>query len=540
MKEKRLLFHDAARAKLLRGATAMVDAVRITLGPRSKSVLIGKRWSTPHVCNDGVTIARELELPDPEEDLGARMMREAAVRTGEAVGDATTTSIILAHSLFSQGMRNVVAGASAIEVKRGIDKGLAVAVDAMKAMSRPVKTHTEKRQVATVSAHNDPEIGEIVADAVERVGSDGVITVEEARGMKTLVEVVEGMRFDHGYLSPYFVTHPEKMECVIEGPRVLLVESRISLAKDLITMLEGVIAEVRSLLIVAEDVEGEALATLVVNKLRGTLQVVAVKAPGFGDRRKAMLEDMAVLTGGRVISAEVGRRLDQATIDDLGRAERIVVTKDTTTIVGGGGDRAALDARIAQIRHELEDTKSDYDRDKLQERLAKLAGGVAVVRVGAPSEAEMKALREAFDDAISATRAAVAEGIVPGCGLALLRAGMAVEAEADKTSDGDRRTGLKVLALALQATTRQIAENSELDPGVVVERMRNAQDNLGLDAATGRYVDLLEAGIVDATRALRVALENAVSVAGTLLLTEATLTEIETKEDKAAAAPEMD
>ncbi len=538
MVEKRLLFRDAARAKVLEGASALADAVRITLGPRSKSVLIGRKWGVPQVCNDGVTVAREVALGDPEQDLGARMMREAAVRTGDAVGDATTTSTILAHALFAQGVRNVVAGANAIELKRGIEHGLGVAVATISALSRPVESDKEKRQVATVSAHNDEAIGALIADAINRVGKDGVITVEEARGTETTVEVVEGLRFDHGYLSPYFVTNPDKMECVLESPYVLLVEKKITNAKDLVTMLERVIDVARTLLVVAEDVEGEALATLVVNKLRGMLQTVAVRAPGFGDRRRAMLEDIAVLTGAELVSPDLGKRLDQVDHAQRGRAARVVVSKDTTTIIGGAGDRALIAARVEQLRHERERSTSDYDREKLDERLAKLAGGVAVVRVGAPSEAELKSKKEAFEDAIAATRAAVAEGIVPGCGLALLRAAAAIEA-VDKDFDGDFRTGLRILARALEAPTRQIAENSGLDPGVAVERMRQGEGNLGLDAATCRYVDLFEAGILDATKAVRVALENAVSVAGVLLLTDATLTEVEDKDaDKAPGALE--
>jgi len=525
MSKKKLLFHSAAREKVLHGAAALADAVRVTLGPRSKSVLIGKRWGSPIVCNDGVTIARELELPDDEEDLGARVLRQAAERTGDAVGDGTTTATLLAHSMFADGLKNVAAGASAIDLKRGIDRGLKIAVDALRALSRPVTSRREKAQVATISAHNDAQIGEIVADAVEKVGGEGVITVEEAKGTDTVLETVEGMQIDRGYLSPYFVTDPERMECVFDEPLVLLSDSKIALMKDLIPVLEHVVKSGRGLLVVAEDVEAEALATLVLNKMRGVLPCVAVKAPGFGDRRKAMLEDMAVLTGAKLLATELGTKLENLTPADLGKATRVVVDKDSTTIIGGRGEKKAISGRIAELRREIKDATSDYDREKLEERLAKLVGGVAVVRVGAPSEAEMKSRKEAFEDAVSATKAAVAEGIVPGAGLAFLRAIPAVEAEADKAV-GDEKTGLLILRHALEVVTRQIAENSDLDGGVVVDRMRVSSGAIGLDAAHGTYVDLIEAGIIDPTKVVRTALENAVSVAGVLLLTEATMTDL--------------
>jgi len=536
MPYKQLYFGSAAREKILRGATALADAVRVTLGPKSRCVLIEKSWGSPLVCNDGVTIAKEIELKDPEENLAARMLREAAARTGDAVGDGTTTATILAHAIFAEGVRNVVAGASAVDLKRGLDRGLGVAVAALAALSRPVSSRREKAQVATVSAHNDALIGEQVADAVEKVGAEGVVSVEEAKGTETTVEVVGGMQFDRGYLSPYFVTEPERMECILENPLVLLCDRKIAGMKDLLPILEHVAKDGRPLLVVAEDVESEALATLVVNKLRGALACAAVKAPGFGDRRKAMLEDMAVLTGGRLIAEELGVRLDKVTPADLGRAARIVVARDATTIIGGAGDQDAIAARITQIRHQMKETTSDYDREKLQERLAKLVGGVAVIHVGAPSEVEMKNRKEAFEDAISATKAAIAEGIVPGAGLALLRAIDAVERE-EAECEGDERTGLAILRRALEAPTRQIAENSDADDGVVVEKMRAGTGNFGFDASRNVYVDLLERGIVDPTKVVRVALENAVSVASVLLLTEATLTEArEPKEHPAAAA----
>ena len=525
MASKQLLFRSEARERVLKGAAALTDALRVTLGPKSKSVLVEKKWGKPIVCNDGVTIAKEVELKDPVENLGAQMLREAAEKTGDAVGDGTTTSTILAQAIFSEGIRNVVAGASAIDLKRGLDRGMRLVVDSLRALSRPVKSRKEKAQVATISAHNDSVIGELVADAIEKVGGEGVISVEEAKGIETTVEVVEGMQFDQGYLSPYFVSDPERMECVLEDAFVLLHEKRLSNMSDLLAVLEKVVKTGQPILIVAEDVEGEALATLVVNKVRGALKCVAVKAPGFGDRRRAMLEDIATLTGGQLIAGELGIKAENVQLTDLGRARRIVVTREKTLLVGGGGDKKAIGGRIDRIRREIKNTTSDYDREKLQERLAKLSGGVAVIKVGAPSEAEMKSRKEAFDDAINATKAAIAEGIVPGAGLALLRAVAAVEREEAK-ADGDERTGLRVLKGALTAPTKQIAENSGLDGGVVVERMRSGTGNTGLDAAKGVYVDLVEAGIIDPTKVVRIALENAVSVASVLLLTEATLTEI--------------
>ncbi|MBI3785729.1 MAG: chaperonin GroEL [Deltaproteobacteria bacterium] len=525
MAYKQLLFQMEAREKILRGASSLADAVRVTLGPRSKCVLIGRKWGAPIVCNDGVTIAKEIDLKDPEENLGARMLREAAERTGDAVGDGTSTSTVLAHAIFAEGLRNVAAGASAIELKRGLDRGLRVAVEALKAISRPVQSRLERAQVATISAHNDPTIGELVADAVEKVGTDGVVSVEEAKTTDTTLEVVEGMQFDRGYISPYFVTDPERMECILEDPFILLHEKRISSMKPLLPVLEQVVKIGRPVLIIAEDVEGEALATLVVNRIRGTLPCAAVKAPGFGDRRKAMLEDIALLTHGQVIAEELGLELEHIDPKAMGQASRVVIDRDNTTIIGGKGDKHAIEGRIAQLRRQIEETTSEYDREKLRERLAKLAGGVAVVRVGAPSEAEMKNRKEAFEDAISATKAAMAEGIVPGGGLALLRVMSPVEAEESKC-EGDERTGLRILRHALEAPTRQIAVNSGVDAGVVVDRMRSGTGNFGFDAARNIYVDLVEAGIIDPTKVLRVGLENAVSVASVLLLTEATLTDI--------------
>jgi chaperonin GroEL len=539
MSHKQLLFHSAAREKILRGATALADAVRVTLGPRSKSVLIGKKWGSPIVCNDGVTIAKEMNLKDAEENLGVQVIRQAAERTGESVGDGTTTSTLLAHAIFAEGLRNVAAGASAIDLKRGLDRGLIVAVGAVKGLSRPVASRKEKVQVATISAHNDAAIGELVGDAVEKVGSEGVITVEEAKGTETAVDVVQGMQFDRGYLSPYFVTDPERMECVLPDPLILVHDKRIASMKDLLPLLEQVAKEGRSLLIIAEDVEGEALATLVVNKLRGTLSCVAVKAPGFGDRRKAMLEDIAVLTGGQVVAEEAGVKLEHVKASQLGRASRVVVKHEDTTIIGGGGDKRATIGRVEQLRKQIKESKSEYDREKLQERLAKLVGGVAVVRVGAPSETELKSRKEAFEDAIAATKAAVAEGIVPGAGLTLLRACDALAVE-EQRCEGDERSGVRILRFALEIPARQIAANSGVDAGVVVDRMRAGKGNHGFDAARGTYVDLVEAGIIDPTKVVRVALENAVSVASVLLLTEATMTDLPEPTPKVQAAPEIE
>jgi len=521
---KQVLFRSNAREKVLRGAAQLADAVRITLGPKSKSVLIQKKWGTPIVCNDGVTIAKEMELEDPEENLGAQMLRQAAEKTGDLVGDGTSTATILAHAIYADGLRNVAAGASAIDLKRGLDRALAVAVSSLKGMAKPVSSRKEKAQVATVSAHNDPAIGELVADAMEKVGGDGVITVEESKTTETTLEVVEGLQFDRGYLSPYFVTDPSAMEAVLEDAYILVCDRKLNIIKDIIPLLEQVAKAGKPLLFIAEEIEGEALATLIVNQIRGVLKSAAVKAPGFGDRRKAMLQDIATLTGGQVISEELGIKLEDVELAQLGRAKRVVVDKDNTTLIGGAGNKRDIEARIQMIRKEMEKTTSDYDREKLEERLAKLSGGVAVIRVGAPSESEMKAKKEALDDAISSTKAAVAEGIVAGGGLALLRAGAAVLDEEGR-STGDERTGVQIMRRALEAPTRQIAENSAADGGVVVDRMLNATGNLGFDAARKQFVDLIEAGIVDPVKVVRTALENAVSVASVLLLTEATMTE---------------
>jgi len=539
MTAKQVLFRSAAREKVLRGAAQLADAVRITLGPKSKSVLIQKSWGAPLVCNDGVTIAKEMELEDREENLGAQMLRQAAEKTGDVVGDGTSTATILAQAIYADGVRNVAAGASAIDLKRGLDRGLQAAVKALKAMAKPVESRREKAQVATISAHNDPAIGELVADAMEKVGGDGVITVEESKTIETALEVVEGLQFDRGYLSPYFVTDSGTMQVVLEDAYILICDRKLNILKDMLPLLEQVAKSGKPILFIAEEIEGEALATLIVNQIRGVLRSAAVKAPGFGDRRKAMLQDIATLTGGQVISEELGLKLEDVKLSQLGHARRVLVDKDNTTLIGGAGNKRDIEGRIQMIRKEMEKTTSDYDREKLEERLAKLSGGVAVIRVGAPSESEMKAKKEALDDAISSTKAAVVEGIVPGGGLALLRATVAVAAlEAQCT--GDERTGVQILCRALEVPTRQIAENSAADGGVVVDRMLNGTGNLGFDAARKEYVDLVEAGIVDPAKVVRIALENAVSVASILLLTEATMTERPEKpKERMPAEPEI-
>lgn len=533
MSLKHLLFQAAAREKVLRGAEALTNAIRVTLGPRSKCVLIGKKWGRPIVCNDGVTIAKEIELKDPDEDLGAQMIRQAAEKTGDVVGDGTSTSTVLAFTIFSEGVRNVAAGASAIDLKHGIDRGMKVAIAAIKALSRPVESRKEKAQVATISAHNDPVLGEFVADAMEKVGKEGVVSVEEAKGIETTLDIVGGMQFDRGYLSPYFVTDPEKMRGVLEDAVILIFEKKISNMKQLLPLLEQLAQARKSLFVVAEDIEAEVLATLVINKIRGVLACIAVKAPGYGDRQREMMEDLAILTGGKFISGELGLRLENVKLEDLGHAQKVICTHDSSIIVGGQGSKVAIEGRCNQIRRQIEITTSDYDREKLQERLAKLTGGVAVIKVGAPSEAEMKSRKEALDDAISSTKAAMAEGIVAGGGLTLIRAIDALEFE-EALCEGDERTGIRILKRALEAPTRQIAENSGVDGGVVVNQMRSGKGNYGFDAGRGVYVDLIEAGIIDPTKVVRTALENAVSVAGLLLLTEVTLTE--TPEVKAEPA----
>ncbi len=538
MSRTRLRLQDDARQRILAGATALANALRPTLGPRSKCVLVDRKWGAPLVCNDGVTIAREVRLPDPEEDLGARILREAATRTADAVGDGTTTATLLAHAILAEGIRNLVVGAGAIGIKRGLERGCEAAVAELARMSKPCATQKEREQIAAVSAHNDPAIGAQIAKAMAEVGTEGVVSLEESKGTETELEILEGLQFDRGYLSPYFVTHAERMEAILDDPMVLLHEGRIARLDLLVPLLEKALKAAQPLLIVAENVEADALATLVLNKLRGSLPCAAVKAPGYGDRRKAMLEDLAALCGGTFFAEELGVPLDKVELEQLGRCRRAVLTKDSTTLIGGGGAPETIAARCAELRRQITAATSDYDKQKLEERLARLAGGVAVIRVGAASEAELKNKKEAYEDAIAATKAAVAEGIVPGGGVALLRTMPAVQQAAD-AAQGDERTGVRILLRALEAPARQIAENSGFDDGVVIEHILALQGPMGFDASQGAYVDLMAAGIVDPTKVVRVALQNAVSVAGTLLLTEATLTEVEEKqhEPSAEAAP---
>ena len=535
MAHSKILFRATAREKILSGATQLADAVRVTLGPKSKSVLMQNKWGNPTVCNDGVTIAKRIDLLDPEENLGAQMLRQAAERTGEAVGDGTSTSTVLAHAILADGIRNVVAGASAIDLKRGLDRGLSLVVASLASQSRPVSTPKEKAQVATLSAHNDAVIGQLVADALEKVGVEGVVSVEESKTTETVVEVMEGMRFDRGYVSPYFVTDAEKMQVELDDAYLLLCDHKIGALKDLLPLLELIAKSGQPLVLIADDIEGEALTTMVVNQIRGVLRAVAIKAPGFGDRRKEMLQDIAILTGATVASNDLGITLEQMELSQLGRVHRVVVQKDSTALIGGAGAPEAIATRLQQIRAQIDSTTSDYDREKLQERLARLSGGVAVIRVGAPSEAEMKARKDALDDAISATRAAISEGIVPGGGLALLKAVPILAAE-EARYEGDARTGLQILRRALETPARLIAENSAVDAGVVVARMLAEPGNVGFDASANRYVDMYEAGIIDPTKVVRIALENAVSVASILLLTEATITDIPEKESPAQPA----
>ncbi|BCD59812.1 MULTISPECIES: chaperonin GroEL [unclassified Nitratiruptor] len=536
MAAKEIHFSDIARGELFEGVKKLADAVKVTMGPRGRNVLIQKSFGSPSITKDGVSVAKEIELPNTVENMGAQLVKEVASKTADEAGDGTTTATVLAYNIFKEGLRNITAGANPIEVKRGMDKAAEAIVTELKKIAKEVKDKKEIAQVATISANNDPKIGELIAEAMEKVGKDGVITVEEGKSLQDELEVVEGMQFDRGYLSPYFVTDTEKMEAVLENAYILLYDKKISNMKDLLPVLEKVVQTGnKPLLIIAEDIEGEALATLVVNKLRGTLNVCAVKAPGFGDRRKAMLQDIAILTGGQVISEEVGRTLESATLEDLGQADRIVVDKENTTIVGGKGDKAAVEARIKEIKAQIEQTTSEYDKEKLQERLAKLAGGVAVIKVGAATETEMKEKKDRVDDALAATKAAVEEGIVIGGGTALVRAANKVNLDLC----GDEKIGAEIILRAIKAPLKQIAENAGFDPGVVANNVENAEnENTGFNAATGEYVDMFEAGIVDPAKVERVALQNAVSVASLLLTTEATVSEI--KEEKPAApAPDM-
>jgi len=532
---KQLRFSEEARSSLLRGINVLAEAVKATLGPKGRNVVIDKKFGSPTITKDGVTVAKEIELKDHYENMGAQMLKEVASKTSDVAGDGTTTATVLAQAMFREGMRNVTAGANPMGLKRGIDAAVDAVVDELKKLSKSTKDKKEIAQVATIAANNDKTIGDLIADAMEKVGKDGVITVEESKSAETALDVVEGMRFDRGYLSPYFVTDPERMECVVEDALILIHEKKISVMKDMLPLLEQVARAGRPLLIIAEDVEGEALATLVVNKLRGTLHAAAVKAPGFGDRRKAMLEDIAILTGGKAITEDLGIKLENIKLDDLGKAKKVVVDKDNTTIVEGAGKPSGIEARIKQIRAQIDETTSDYDREKLQERLAKLAGGVAVIKVGAATETAMKEKKARVEDSLNATRAAVEEGIVPGGGVALLRASKALE---KLKLEGDEKVGAQIVRRALEEPIRQIVENAGLEGSVVVEKVKaETVVTRGFDAESLQYVDMLQAGIIDPTKVERVALQNAASIASLLLTTEALVTDI--PEDKPAAAPPM-
>jgi len=535
MAKKEIKYAAQAREKMMKGVDTLANAVKVTLGPKGRNVLLEKSWGSPTTTKDGVTVAKEIELEDKFENMGAQMVKEVASKTSDVAGDGTTTATILAQAIYREGSKLVAAGANPMAVKRGIEKAVNAAVDELKKISKPTKDKTEIAQVGTVSANNDKTIGSIIAEAMEKVGKEGVITVEEAKSMETTLEIVEGMQFDRGYLSPYFVTDPEKMEVHLEEPYILLNEKKISNMKDMVPILEQIAKSGKPLLLIAEDVEGEALATLVVNKIRGTLKCAAVKAPGFGDRRKAMLEDIAVLTGGQVISEDLGVKLENITIRDLGTAKKITIDKDNTTVVDGGGSRDALEGRVKQIRVQIDETTSDYDREKLQERLAKLIGGVAVINVGAATEAEMKEKKARVEDALNATRAAVEEGIVAGGGVAFLRTLKALD---DLKLEGEEQLGVNLIKKALEEPVRQIANNAGVEGSVVVQKVMEEKGNLGFNAETGAYEDLVKAGIIDPTKVARFALQNAASVAGLLMTTEAMVAE-KPEEKKAPAMPSM-
>jgi chaperonin GroEL len=531
---KQLLFNEEARAALLRGINTMSRAVKVTLGPKGRNVVIARKFGRATLTKDGVTVAKEIELKDPAENMGAQMLKEVASKTSDAAGDGTTTATVLAQAIFRGGLKNVTAGANPMALKRGIERAVDTVVEELKHMSKATKDRKEIAQVATIASNNDKAIGDLIAEAMEKVGKDGVITVEEAKATETTLDVVEGMQFDRGYLSPYFVTNPERMDVVLEDALVLIHEKKLAVMKDMLPLLEQVARAGKPLLIVAEDVEGEALATLVVNRLRGTLHTCAVKAPGFGDRRKAMLEDIATLTGGKAITEELGVKLESITLEDLGKAKKVVVDKDNTTIIEGAGTAVAIQSRIKQLRAQVEETTSDYDREKLQERLAKLAGGVAVIKVGAATETEMKERKARVEDALNATRAAVEEGIVPGGGVALLRASEALDS---LKLSGDEDTGVGIVRRALEEPIRQIVENAGLEGSVIVEKVKGMVPlTRGFDAETNEYVDLIQAGIIDPTKVERVALQNAASIASLLLTTDVLITDIPSAE-RADASP---
>jgi len=534
MAAKDLKFNEEARRAILRGVEKLSSAVKVTLGPSGRNVILEKKFGSPTITKDGVTVAKEIELKDAFENLGAQLVKEVASKTSDVAGDGTTTATILAEAIYRQGLKYIAAGANAMEIKRGIEKAVEKVVEHLKSMSREVKGRKEISEVASISANNDMEIGEKIAEAMDKVGKDGVITVEEAKGIETYVEIVEGMQFDRGYISPYFVTNPDKMEAILEEPYILLHDKKISSIRDILPVLEKVAQSGKPVLVIAEDVEGEALATLVVNKIRGTLQACAVKAPGYGERRKAMLEDIAILTGGRVISEEAGMKLENAQITDLGRAKRVIVTKDYTTIVEGYGKKEDIQARIQQIKAQIEETKSDYDREKLQERLAKLSGGVAVIYVGAATETEMKEKKARIEDALHATKAAVEEGIVPGGGVAFLRAQKVLD---DLKLDGDKQIGVEIVKQALEEPLKQIAENAGQEGTLIVEKVKTLEETKGFNALTGEFVDMIEAGIIDPTKVERIALQNAASIASLLLTTEALVTEIKEKKENVPTPP---
>jgi chaperonin GroEL len=532
-----ICYSSQARERMLKGVNVLADAVKVTLGPKGRNVVLDKSFGSPTVTKDGVTVAKEITLEDKFENMGAQMVKEVASKTSDVAGDGTTTATVLAQAIYTEGQKLVAAGTNPMALKRGLDKGAAALVDELKKMSKTIKGKNEIVQVGSISANNDEMVGKLISEAMDKVGKEGVITVEEAKSMETTLEVVEGMQFDRGYVSPYFITDPEKMEVNLEDPYLLIFEKKISAMKDMVPILESVAQSGKPLLIVAEDIEGEALATLIVNKLRGTLKAAAVKAPGFGDRRKAMLEDIGVLTGGQVISEDLGLKLENVTLSDLGRSKHVRIDKDNTTIIDGAGKKADIEGRITQIRAQIEETTSDYDREKLQERLAKLVGGVAVIHIGAATETEMKEKKARVEDALNATRAAVEEGIVPGGGVALLRCSEALNAL--KVS-GEEKAGVNLLKRALQEPLRNIAQNAGLEGSVVVNAVLEGKDAYGFNAETGIYEDLMKAGVIDPTKVVRFALQNAVSVAGLMLTTEAMITEKPEKKKKGPAAPPMD
>ncbi|RKQ84758.1 chaperonin GroEL [Brockia lithotrophica] len=533
MAAKDIRFSEDARRAILRGVDKLANTVKVTLGPKGRNVVLEKKYGSPLITNDGVTIAKEIELKDPFENMGAQLVREVASKTNDVAGDGTTTATILAQAIIHEGLKNVAAGANPMVMRRGIEKAVQAAVEELKRIAKPVEGKEAIAQVAAISA-DDPEIGKLIAEAMEKVGNEGVITVEESKSLQTELEVVEGMQFDRGYISPYMVTNTERMEAELEEPLILITDRKVSNIQDILPVLEKVVQAGKPLLIIAEDVEGEALATLVVNKLRGTLLSVAVKAPGFGDRRKAMLEDIAILTGGQVISEELGLELKQTRLDQLGRAQRVIVTKDTTTIVGGAGSQEKIQARIKAIKQQIEETTSEFDKEKLQERLAKLAGGVAVIRVGAATETELKEKKARIEDALNATRAAVEEGIVPGGGVALINTIPAVE---KVQATGDELTGVRIVLKALEEPAKQIAANAGEEGAVVVERMKKEKPGIGYNAATGEWVDMIQAGIIDPVKVTRSALQNAASVAMMVLTTEAAVVELPEKEEKSTPTP---